>query len=69
MNADRCATFWAGPALLFVSDKLSYTKLLYSFEIIDHAHAVLGPVTFIQVLQAGARKAFTSAAVLEFTLC
>jgi hypothetical protein len=37
-------------------------------EIFNHAHAILGSVPFIQVIQHGARKAITAETVLDFSL-
>jgi hypothetical protein len=47
---------------------MSYTELLYVHEIVDHAHTILGPVTFIQVIQPVARKPVTAEAIPCFAL-
>ena len=47
---------------------MSYAELLYTYEILDHAHSILGSITPIQVIQPVARKHVTAEAVPSFTL-
>ena len=56
MNTYQLAAFGTGPLFLFVSNEKSYAKLLYVYEIVDHAHAIVDPVAFIQVIQPVAGK-------------
>jgi hypothetical protein len=35
-------------------------------EILDRAHPILGSIALIQMVQSGARKAFTTEAVFDF---
>lgn len=68
MNADRAAAFRAGPPDLFAGNKLSDPKLSDIFEILEHAHAVTGPVSLIQVLQTRAGKLLTRKAKPWFSI-
>ena len=45
---------------------MPYAEFSNILEIFNHAHAILGSVPFIQVVQPGARKAITAKAVLGF---
>jgi hypothetical protein len=63
MNTDELTASGTGPSFLFVSHEMSYAELLYVHEIVDHAHAILGPIALIQVIQPVARKAVTVEAV------
>jgi hypothetical protein len=63
MNTDELTAPGTGPSFLFVSYELSYAGLLYVHEIVDHAHAILGPIALIQVIQPVAREAVTAEAV------
>jgi hypothetical protein len=63
MNTDELTAPGTGPPFLFVSYELSYAGLLYLHEIVDHAHAILGSIALIQVIQPVARKAVTVEAV------
>jgi hypothetical protein len=47
------------PFLLFIPDKRSDPNFTYRFEIIDHAHSILGSVSLIQLFQPGAGKTIT----------
>ena len=67
MNANNLATFVTGPPFIFVSHEMSYAELFYEHEIVNHAHAILGSIPFIQVIQPVARKASTAEAVLDPT--
>jgi hypothetical protein len=52
--------------LFSASDEMHNTEFFNVFQIFNHAHAILGSVPFIQVVQPGARKAITAEAVLGF---
>jgi len=45
-----------------------YPVLLYILKIVDHAHAVFGSITLIQVIEPVARKPATAETVPGFTL-
>lgn len=47
---------------------MSYAELLYVHEIVDHTHAILGPITLIHVIQPVARKPVAAEAVPDFTV-
>jgi len=66
MNTNDLTTLGTGPLFFFVSNKLSYTGLLYIVEIVNHTHTILRPIALIQVVQPVAGKAVTAKAVLEF---
>ena len=68
MNTYYLAALGAGPALLFVSNEMSYAELLYLHEIVNHTHTILRSITHIQLIQPAARKYVTAEAVPGFTL-
>jgi hypothetical protein len=68
VNTEYLTAFRAAPPFFFISDEMPYAEFSNILEIINHAHAVLGSVPFIQVVKPGARKAITSEAVLDFSL-
>ena len=68
MNTDYLAALGAFPPFLFVSDKMPYTELPYVIEIVNHAHAVFGSISFIQVIQPVAGKAVTVETEAGFSL-
>jgi hypothetical protein len=68
MNTNDPATLGTGPSFLFVFDEKPYAELPYAHEILNHAHAILGSIALIQVLQPVAGKAFTTEAVPGFSL-
>ena len=65
MNTNYLAALGTGPPFLFVSNEMPYTELPDVLEIVNHTHAILGSVPLIQMVQPGARKAFTTEAVLD----
>lgn len=67
MNTNQPVAFGTGPPLLFVFEETPYAELLHVYEIVDHAHAIPGPVALIQVVQPVARKPVTAEAVPGFT--
>jgi hypothetical protein len=69
VHADYLAALWAGPLFLFVSDELSYAGCLYALEILDHAHAVFGSVSLIELFEPGAGKLFAADAELRLAAC
>jgi len=50
MNADDFATIRTTPLYLFIFNELVYTQLPYEFKIFDHAHAILGSIALVDVL-------------------
>ena len=67
MNAERLAALGAAPSFLFVSDELPYAQVFDICEIAYHAHAILGSIPLIQMVQLDAREAVTTVAVLDFS--
>jgi len=64
MDADDTAALAAAPPFVLFLDKGVETMLADELEVIEHAHAVLRSVPFVQVLQplAGIRPAFVTEA-------
>ena len=67
MNTNHIATLGTGPLVLFGSNEISQAEFPYVLKIVNHAHAILGSIPFIQVIQPVARKASTAEAVLDPT--
>jgi hypothetical protein len=68
MNTEYPNTFRTAPPFFFVSDEMPYPEFSNVLEIADHAHAILGSIPLIQMVQPGAREAITIKAVLDFGL-
>jgi hypothetical protein len=66
MNAEHFAAFWADPPFFFGSYEMPYAEFSNVLKIADHAHAILGFIPSIQMLQPVAGEAVTSKAVLDF---
>jgi hypothetical protein len=66
MNTEHLTAFWASPPFFFVSDEMPYAEVSNVLKIADHAHAVLGSIPLIQMVQPVAGEAVTSKAVLGF---
>ncbi len=65
MNTEYLTAFRAFPLFFFGSYEMPYAESSDVLKIINHAHAVLGSIPFIQIFQPGTRKAVTTAAVLS----
>jgi hypothetical protein len=66
VHKEHLAAFGAFPLFFFGSYEMPYAEFSDVLEVFDHAHAVLGPITLIQMLQPGARETVTAKAVLGF---
>ncbi len=66
VNTEYLTAFRAAPPFFFASDEMPYAEFSDVLEIVDHAHAILGSVPLIQIVQPGAREAITTEAVLDF---
>ena len=66
MNTEYLTAFWADPPFFFGSYEMPYAEFSDAFKIADHAHAVLGFIAFIQMVQPDAGEAVTTKAVLGF---
>jgi hypothetical protein len=64
VDADGAAAAGALPSCFFFADEFSCAGLFYVFQVLDHAHAVLCPVSFVQVVYCAAGK--TPALKTEF---
>ena len=67
MDADRSSTFGAGPFNFFVPEELPDTMILNVLKVINHAHAVFCPVSFIQLVKWGAGVLVTFKTAIERT--
>jgi hypothetical protein len=65
VNTEYLTAFWASPPFFFVSDKMPYAEFSNVIEIADHAHAILGPIPLIQMVQPDTRESVTTKAVLD----
>ena len=68
MNTQYIAARGTGPPFLFVSDEMSYAEFLNMRKVVDHTHAILGSVTFIQMSQPVAGKPVTPETVPDVAL-
>jgi hypothetical protein len=66
VNTGYLIAFRASPLFFFVSNEMPYAEFSNVLEIADHAHAILGSISLIQMAQPGAREAVTTKAVLDF---
>jgi len=69
VNTEYLTAFGAAPPFFFVSDEMLYAEISYALKIADHAHAILGSIPLIQMVQPDAREAVTTKAVLDFGVC
>ena len=68
VNTEHLTTIWAAPPFFFVSDEMPYAEFSNVLEIADHAHAILGSIPLIQMVQPDAREAVTIEAILDFSV-
>ena len=68
MNTQHPTAFWAFPLFFFGSYEFPYAEFSNVLEVIDHAHAVLGSIPLIQMIQPDAREAVTTKTVLDFSV-
>jgi hypothetical protein len=68
VNADYLAAPGTDPLFFFASDEMPYAELPDALQIVDHAHAVLGSIALVQMVQRGAREAATIEAVLHLAI-
>jgi len=66
VNTDYLTALQASPPFFFVSDEMPYAKFSNAFKIDYHAHAILGSIPLIQMVQSDARETVTIEAVLGF---
>jgi hypothetical protein len=63
MDTDYLPALGTDPPLLLRFDEMFYAGLAYLPEIANHAHAVLGSISLIQMVQVGAGEAVATVAV------
>ena len=68
VNTEHITAFGAFPLFFFGSYEMPYAEFFNALEVIDHAHAVLGSIPLIQVLQPVAGEAVTTKTVLDFSV-
>ena len=68
MHTKQIAALGTGPPGLFGSNELSYAKFPDTLQIVNHAHAILGSITLIQVCQTITGIAGATEAELDATL-
>ena len=66
MNTYQLTAHVTGPLFLFASNKISYAEFLYLPEIVNHAHAIFGPVADVYLSYAFARKFSAGIAIMQF---
>jgi len=66
VNTKYLTAFWASPPFFFGSYEMPYAEFSNVLKIADHAHAILGSIPLIQMVQPDAREAVTTEAVLGF---
>jgi hypothetical protein len=66
VNTEYLTAFWASPLFFFVSNEMPYAEFSDVLKIADHAHAVLGSIPLIQMVQPDTREIVTTKAVLGF---
>ncbi len=80
MHGQRATTLWASPPGFFLFDELPYPPLLDIFEVFNHAHAIIGPVSLVDmrdhlawIMSAAETKSVVSVgqvgAILNFAPC
>lgn len=67
VNAEYLTAFRASPFFSFVSNELPDAELFDVLKIFDHAHAILGSISLIQIVQPGTGEAVTTVAVIDFS--
>jgi len=68
MNTQNITARRTCPAFLFSPNELTYAKLPYAVQIIDHTHRIFCSITFIQMFQARTREGIALKAILDNTL-
>ena len=59
VHTNQATAVRTGPSRLFARNKLVKPDLANGLEIFEHTHAVLGSVTFVELLQPLAWECFT----------
>ena len=65
MNTKQITASGTGPFILFTPDEASHAVILQILEILDHAHSVVGPVPFIELLQTSTGNVVACGAVFH----
>jgi hypothetical protein len=66
VNTEQLTAFRATPPFFLLSDEMPDAKIHDAFEIVDHAHAVVGSIPLVQMFQPGTGEAVTTGAVPDF---
>jgi hypothetical protein len=65
MNANHFTAFGTDPFLFFIPNEMPDPEFIDHFEIIDHAHSVLIPVSLVQMFQPIARKTIATSRTIH----
>jgi hypothetical protein len=68
VNTEQLTAFRTAPPFLFASDEMPDAEFSDALEIADHAHAILGSIPLIQIIQPGTGKAVASEAMPDFSI-
>jgi hypothetical protein len=60
VHTDQFSAIGTGPPAVLLPDKFPDTHSFYLFQVLNHAHAILAPVSFIQVFKALTGKYLTA---------
>jgi hypothetical protein len=66
VDTEDLAAFRADPSFFFVADELPYAEFSDVVEIADHAHAILGSIALVQMIEPGTGEAVAAEAVPDF---
>jgi hypothetical protein len=65
MAAYDCSALWAIPFLFFFKKELLDALALNILKVLDYAHLIISPVSFVDIYQSLARKIITLIAVVH----
>jgi hypothetical protein len=68
MNTEHLTALRTSPFFFLASDEMAHAEFSNVLKIVDHAHAILGSVPFIQMVQPDAREAVTIEAILDISV-
>ena len=68
VNTNRPPALNARPPLFLVSDKSSNARFFDILEIFNHAHAVFGSISFIQMFQVATGELITFKTIFRFSV-
>ena len=69
VNTHHLTAFRTDPLRFFIPNEMPDSEFIYHVEILNHAHAISGSISFIQLVQCRTGKDVTLEAVADFPLC